>query len=290
VANAFEAVPIPAWLVGDKSMCTEKPASSRLRSRGISRYTRRTLLISSLVSGIAGASVGCQSIAPQPLPPGQPSPRLGTSDAITSPLPPLPATGGPSVEAAIAARRSVRNYADRPVTLEQLARLLHYTTGVTDPEHGFRAAPSAGALYPIEVYPVIFRVEGIAPGVYHYLVGQHALALVRAGDIRSDMQRAALFQSMITTAALVLVLTGVPARSTGKYGERGQRYLLLEAGHIGENAYLEATTLGLGCCAIGAFLDAEVDRLLGVDGRAETSVFMLALGPLGTASHLQAIG
>ena len=241
------------------------------------------LLISGLVSGVAGASVACQSTTPPPFPPGQPSPRPGPSGTPTIPLPRLPATGGPSVEAAIARRRSVRDYADRPVTLEQLARLLHYTTGVTDPARGFRAAPSAGALYPIEVYPVVFRVEGLAPGVYHYLVGQHALALVRAGDIRPDVHRAALFQSMVTTAALVLVLTGVPARVTAKYGDRGQRYLLLEAGHISENAYLEATALGLGCCAIGAFVDVEVDRLLGVDGHAESSVFMLALGPVGTA-------
>ena len=135
--------------------------------------------------------------------------------ATVVPLPPVPAPSGPPVEEVIARRRSVREYADRPVTLEELSRLLHYSTGITDrrdPTYAFRSVPSSGARFPTEVYPVIFNVEGVPPGVYHYDVQRHRLELVRAGDFRREVFDAAVSQEMVLRAAFMLVVTGIYER------------------------------------------------------------------------------
>ncbi|MBA2448336.1 MAG: SagB/ThcOx family dehydrogenase [Chloroflexi bacterium] len=215
----------------------------------------------------------------------QPSPYKEYPGAPTVPLPAIPAPGGPPLETVILGRRSVREYADRPLRLDELSRLLYYSTGITDrrdPTLAFRAVPSSGALFPTEVYPVLFNVEGVAPGVYHYDVQRHRLELVRAGDFRQEVFQAALSQEMILRASLVLVLTGLFPRVHWKYVDRSYRYLLLEAGHLGQNVYLAATALGLGPCGIGAFFDDQLNRLLSVDGRDEATVYLLAIGPTAT--------
>lgn len=212
----------------------------------------------------------------------QPPPYKEHPGALSVALPPLPEPAGLPLEAAIARRRSVREYADRPLRLEELSRLLYYGAGLTDrrdPTLAFRAVPSSGALYPIETYPVVFRVEGLEPGAYHYDVQRHRLALVWPGDARQAVFRAAVSQEMILQASLVLVLTGIFGRVQWKYADRGYRYMLLEAGHLGQNVYLAATALGLGACAIGAFFDDDLNHLLGVDGRDEAAVYLLSLGP-----------
>ena len=211
----------------------------------------------------------------------QPSPYKDYPGAAVVPLPPPPPPGGPPLEEVLARRRSVRDYAARPVTLEELSRLLHDATGITDrrdPTWWFRSVPSSGALYPIEVYPVVFNVAGVAPGVYHYDVRRHRLELVRAGDFRREVFDAAVSQEMILHTGLVLVLTGIFARVQFKYVDRSYRYMLLEAGHLGQNVYLAATALGLAPCGIGAYFDDDLNRLLGVDGREEATVYLLAVG------------
>jgi SagB-type dehydrogenase family enzyme len=210
----------------------------------------------------------------------QPSPYKEYPDVPTIGLPPPP-EAVTAVEAALNRRRSVREYAGRAVTVDELARLLHGATGITDrrdPTWQFRSVPSSGALYPLEVYPVIFDVAGVEPGVYHYDVRRHRLALVRAGDFRQAIFRAAVSQEMILNADLVLVLTGLFARVQWKYVERAYRYLLLEAGHLGQNVYLAATALGLGPCGIGAYIDDEVNAIIGVDGHNEATVYLMAVG------------
>jgi SagB-type dehydrogenase family enzyme len=200
-------------------------------------------------------------------------------------LPQVPAPAGPSLETVILRRRSVREYAKRPVTLDELTRLLHYSAGITDrrdPTFAFRAVPSSGALFPIELYPVIFNVEGVPPGAYHYAIRPHRLELVRPGSFRQEVFQAAVSQEMIQRAALVLVLTGLFERVQWKYVDRSYRYLLLEAGHLGQNVYLVATALGLGPCGIGAYFDDDLNRLLGIDGRNEVTVYLMAIGPLQT--------
>ena len=211
----------------------------------------------------------------------QPSPYKEYPGAADVPLPAVPPPGGPPFELVIARRRSVREYADRPLTPDELSRLLHAGTGITDrrdPTFAFRAVPSSGALFPIEVYPVVFKVQGVPPGAYHYDVQRHRLELVRAGDWRREVFQAALSQEMIQHCSLVLVLAGLFERVQWKYADRSYRYILLEAGHLGQNVYLAATALGLGPCGIGAFFDDDLNRLLGIDGRDEAAVYLLALG------------
>ena len=297
------------WLV--RTPAARPPGGSRRADRGSAgRVTRRSLLWPS-VSLAAGVGLGhwsasrptlaleqgedlgqvyhewskpsytgllTKSLHARP----QPSVYKEYAGAPTVPLPPIPEPGGPPLEAVIAGRRSVREYADRRVTLEELSRLLHYSAGITDrrdPTLAFRSIPSSGALFPIEVYPVIFNVAGAEPGVYHYDVQRHRLELVRAGDFRREVFQAALSQEMILRTGLVLVLTGLYERVQWKYVDRSYRYLMLEAGHLGQNVYLSATALGLGPCGIGAFFDDDLNRLLGVDGRDEAVVYLLAVGP-----------
>ncbi|MFQ6058385.1 MAG: SagB/ThcOx family dehydrogenase [Anaerolineae bacterium] len=196
------------------------------------------------------------------------------------PLPPPGDFRGLYTEEAIQRRRSVRDYSGEPVTLEELSRLLHYTDGITAERWGLklRAAPSAGALYPIEIYPVIHRVEGLEPGLYHYAVRDHALEKLRAGDLRGEIVRHGLVQEFLGQANLVLVFTAIFQRLRWKYQERTYRYALLEAGHLGQNVYLAATSMGMGACAVGAFLDDPLNELLGVDGEHEAAIYMLAVG------------
>ncbi|MBI4331670.1 MAG: SagB/ThcOx family dehydrogenase [Chloroflexi bacterium] len=188
---------------------------------------------------------------------------------------------GIPVEEAIRRRRSIRDYSGDPMTMEQLSLLLHSASGITEPAYPLRASPSAGALYPVETYPVVNSVTGLATGVYHYRPGDHSLELIREGDFRSDLLKYTGGQDMVLQASVVLVLTAVFQRTRWKYQERAYRYVLLDAGHLGENLYLAATSLGLGPCGIGAFFDDEMNRLVGVDGDEEAAVYLVSIGRLG---------
>jgi len=195
---------------------------------------------------------------------------------------PKPSTdAGPPVWETIALRRSVRGYSDEPMSLEQLSQLLWSTHGVTASRggHEFRTSPSAGACYPIDVYVVANRVEGLEEGLYRYLVGNHGLVLMRAGSIGAEVSRAAVGQRMCERAACAFIWTAVVPRTTGRYGERGHRYLFLDAGHVGQNLYLAATALGLGVCTIAAFEDEALDAVVGADGTVETAVYAAVVGP-----------
>lgn len=194
--------------------------------------------------------------------------------------------GGPPAGETIASRRSVREYADAPMTRDELSRLLFLAGGISADRFGSarRTAPSSGALYPIEIYPVVHRVEGIEPGVYHYAVREHALEGIRAGDLRSQVVDQALSQTFLGECGVVLFLTLILQRMRPKYQDRSYRYGLLEAGHIGENAYLAATSMGLGACGVGAFLDDSINEMLGVDGVEEAAVYMVAVGKRAAAA------
>jgi SagB-type dehydrogenase family enzyme len=196
-------------------------------------------------------------------------------------LPP-PEHGGPGIFDVLRKRRSRRRYSDTPLTLAQLAQLLWAGSGITGvhAEVALRAAPSAGALYPIETYVVVHRVEGLAPGLYHYAVREHALEQLRLGDLRDEVARAALDQPIAATAAAVFVWTAVFERCRWKYGQRAYRYIWLDAAHIAENVALAAVGLGLGSCQIAAIYDDEADGLLGVDGEEESCLYMTSVGHL----------
>jgi len=192
----------------------------------------------------------------------QPAPT-GLKEGVV-PLPAPRTVGSMSVEEAIARRRSIREYSGEPLSMGELSQILWAAQGITDPRWGLRAAPSAGATYPLEVYIVVGEggVTGLEAGVYHYDPRDHGLRLVKAGDHRRALSKAALEQAWIAAAPVDLVVAAVYERTTKRYGDRGIRYVHMEAGHVGENVYLQGTALGLGVVVVGAFSDEEVQGVL----------------------------
>ncbi len=158
--------------------------------------------------------------------------------------------------------------------------MLYAAQGITERRGALRAAPSAGALFPIEVYPVVHNVQDLEAGIYHYSVPGHTLEMLRPGDFRLAIMQAGIWQDFLGQANVCFVLSAIFQRTRWKYQERTYRYILMEAGHIGQNLYLAATSMGLGCCAVGAFLDRELNDLLGLDGESEASLYILAVGRL----------
>lgn len=206
--------------------------------------------------------------------------RRSFPEAERVPLPRPETEDGPGLWEATLRRRSVRRFDEAPIRLEQLSQVLWASQGVTALKggHRFRAAPSAGALYPCETYLVVNRVEGIDPGLYHYEVYEHELACLKEGELGPRTAQAALGQNFCATAAVVFAWTAVVARCGVKYRQRAFRYIYLDAGHIAQCVALAAVALGLGTCQIAAFLDDEVNAVLGVDGRDETALYMTAVG------------
>jgi len=180
-----------------------------------------------------------------------------------------------SVEQAIGNRRSLRHYSGN-LSLADISQLLWSAQGETHSE-GYRAAPSAGALYPLEVYLVAGDVAGLSAGIYRYRPDQHELIQLGAADLRRDLTSAAYGQYFMQTAAVVLVITGVYERTGKKYGQRARRYLHMEAGHAAENVYLQAEARGLGTLIMGAFDDERVQMVLGLPDDHQT----LGLMPIG---------
>jgi SagB-type dehydrogenase family enzyme len=188
--------------------------------------------------------------------------------------------GGGSLWEVMARRRSARDFLAKDISFDELSQLIWATQGITGTASGFRfrITPSAGALYPIETYVVVNRVMALSSGIYHFNVRKNELEQLMEGDFRVSIAASALDQPMAKDAAVVFVWTAVVERTKWKYRERGYRYLYLDAGHIGQNLYLAATSLKLGCCTIGAFYDDEVNQLIGVDGQKETAVYLGAVG------------
>lgn len=191
-------------------------------------------------------------------------------------LPPPRLTGGMAVESALQGRRSVREYARAALSLQELGQLLWAAQGTTSPD-GHRTAPSAGALYPLELNVVAGNVTDLAAGVYRYLPAEHRLAPVAAGDRRRALAAAALDQDWMRSAPAALVIAAVHERTARKYGARAERYVHLEAGCAAENVALQAVALGLGTVVVGAFDDAEVAKVTAL--RAEERP--IAILPLG---------
>ncbi|MHC1611019.1 MAG: SagB/ThcOx family dehydrogenase [Candidatus Methanospirareceae archaeon] len=183
-----------------------------------------------------------------------------------------------SVEEALRERRSIRAYKDEALTLTEVSQLLWAAQGITDPR-GFRTAPSAGALYPLEVYVVIGNVEGVTEGVYKYKPHEHELLKVRSGDVRDGLSVAALGQSFVGEGSIVIVFSAVYERTTQRYGDRGIRYVHMEAGHAAQNVYLQAVSLNLGTVVVGAFKDDEVRRILNMPDE-EHPLYIMPVGKI----------
>jgi len=168
-----------------------------------------------------------------------------------------------SVEKTLLERRSVREYSDEPLSLDEISQLLWAAQGITN-TRGFRTAPSAGALYPLELFLIVGNVNKLPIGVYRYLPNDHKLEKVFDDDKRSELYDVSLSQSSLKNAAVVLVFSAVYDRITVKYGERGIRYVHIEVGHAAENVFLQTVSLNLSAVVIGAFHDEEVQKVIGL--------------------------
>lgn len=208
-------------------------------------------------------AVACGPAASTAAPPSAP--------VAVTPLPTPAVSGDVSLEAALAGRRSVREFSDRPLTAAELGQLLWAAQGITDPR-GYRTAPSAGALYPLEIY------VATAGGLYHYQPARHALAVVGGSDVRQALYEAALRQEAVSRAPAVFVIAAVYERTAVKYGaERSPRYVHLEAGHAAQNILLQAVALGLGAVPIGAFDDGAIQEAMGLPAE-EQPLYLIPVG------------
>lgn len=177
---------------------------------------------------------------------------------------------------AIKSRRSVRRYKNEALSLEQISQLLWAAQGITSKD-GLRAAPSAGALYPMELYVVVGKVDVLSPGIYKYNCKSHTLSLLESGDKRSELSSASLRQDAVANGMINIVICGVFERTRAKYGSRAKRYVFMEAGHVAQNIYLLGTSLGLGTVVVGAFDDESVKKVI----KAQPEEHPLYVMPVG---------
>jgi SagB-type dehydrogenase family enzyme len=181
-----------------------------------------------------------------------------------------------SLEETLQTRRSVRDYAPISLKLKDISQLLWSAQGVTS-EWGGRTAPSAGALYPLEVYLVAGDVDGLESGIYRYIPSGHKITGVKEGDIRRALSVAADNQSWVADAPISIVITAIYEKTTGKYGDRGILYVHIEAGHAAQNVCLQTVALGLGAVPVGAFEDQKVKDVIGISN-SETPLYIIPIG------------
>lgn len=236
-------LPMPAWHAGI--------------TRGIAASVAVTAML---------LAAGCGAPPLEPTAPGM--------DAIR--LPPPRTESAFPLERALQERRSVRSFTARPLSLDEVGQLLWAAQGVTAPG-GLRTAPSAGALYPLEVTLVAGAVDGLQPGLYRYLPASHALTPLGGGDRRAALSRAALHQTWLQEAPAAFAFGAVEARTAAKYGTRSPRYVHIEVGHAAQNLLLQARALGLAAGVIGAFDDAKVAEVLGMRDE-EKPLYLIPVG------------
>ncbi len=193
---------------------------------------------------------------------------------ITLPQPKF--DGKISLELAINARTSIRSYTTEPINLGQLSQVVWAAQGMSSQSQR-HTVPSAGAIYPLELYVVSGNVQDLVAGIYHYLPREHCLKMMVSGDKRRELAAAALNQGSIKQGAATLVISAIYERMAVRYGQRARRYVDMEVGHAGQNIYLQATALRLGTVAIGAFHDELVQRILGLH-QDEVPLYIMPIG------------
>ncbi len=226
----------------------------------------KTLLLALLLV-MAVAACNTTAIPPEQRPP---------EDRESVALPQVRLVGEMTVEEALYERRSIREYADAPLALEDISQLLWAAQGITV-GWGGRTAPSAGGLYPLEVYLVAGEVIGLEAGIYRYIPHEHEVVKIRSGDVREELTAASVRQSCVRDGAITLVISAVYERTTVRYGDRGVRYVHMEAGHAAQNVYLQAVALDLGTVVVGAFNDDEVKDLLEMP-KEESPLYVIPVG------------
>jgi len=196
-------------------------------------------------------------------------------------------SGDVSIEEVLNARRSVRQYADSSLSINEISQLLWAAYGVTKSYEsptslrgGLKTSPSAGALYPLELYLVAWNIDQLENGIYKYFSEDHSLKLVMSGDKRDELSTAAWDQSWLRDAAGAIVYSAVFSRTTDKYGERGKdRYVCMDVGHSAQNVYLQGVALRIGTCAIGAFNDNKLKELINMP-EDETPLYIMPIGKM----------
>jgi SagB-type dehydrogenase family enzyme len=230
----------------------------------------RHFYLLAIITGLS--SLFCACAAPSTATPLLPTP--GKKFVMKLPEPRI--HGETSVEEVLSERRSVRGYQDEPITLGEVSQLLWAAQGITD-TYGRRTAPSAGGLYPLEVYLISGHVTGLPSGIYHYIPGDHSIVCVVTGDRRPDLTLITSGQSFVSDAPVSFVITAVYERTVGRYGSRGIRYADMEAGHAAQNLLLEGVALGIGAVTVGAFDDGEMGKLLQLPAD-ETPLYIIPAG------------
>lgn len=185
-----------------------------------------------------------------------------------------------SIDEILQYRRSCRRYNDKPLSMNDLAVLLWASQGISGRAGSFffRTAPSAGALYPVETYLSVQNVEGLAPGLYHFQPAEFTLEKLQEGFAGKKVAGAALGQNFMAKAGVVFIWSAILRRNFSKYGHRGLRYIMMDAGHVCQNLLLAAEGLELGACPVAAFYDDELNRLLSLDGEEESVIYLAAVG------------
>jgi SagB-type dehydrogenase family enzyme len=195
-----------------------------------------------------------------PLDPGAPPPSMSLAEAIQR-------------------RRSVRQFATTAITASQLATILRFGGGVVSPRNPGRAVPSGGAKYPVQMIPCVGNVQGVSRGLYGYDVKAASLVPLRTGtQAWRAVQSCCLYPDNVENAAVVILLVAILPRSTGKYGERGYRLAVQEAGHVAQNLLLVSTALGLGSIVLAGFDEHDIEQLIGIDGETETMLSSVLVG------------
>lgn len=183
-----------------------------------------------------------------------------SEEEVKLPLPQL--EGKMSVEEALARRRSRRVFKNYSLTMEQVSQLLWSAQGITDERNGFRTAPSAGAVYPLDIYLVVGKVEDLKVGVYHYNPRQHSLTIILEEDQRRELARACIDKNFIEDAPVSLIITVEFSRITNKFGKKGIYFAYMEAGHVAQNVYLQVESLGLATVSMGGIYEEDISQAL----------------------------
>jgi SagB-type dehydrogenase family enzyme len=189
-----------------------------------------------------------------------------------------------SLDQVLTSRRSVRKFSSCTIGLQPLSTILHYAYGVnlekgkTNSLRALRTVPSGGALYPLEIFFHSTQITGLASGIYHYNPIQHHLRLIKEGDATSEISAGMVQKDITTNALLTIFISAVFERSIFKYGNRGYRFIFLEAGHVAQNINLISQALGLGCLNIGGYFDRKIDDLLDFDGLTQSTIYISAIG------------
>ncbi|HON55834.1 MAG TPA: SagB/ThcOx family dehydrogenase [bacterium] len=184
-------------------------------------------------------------------------------------------TGKMSVEQALYQRRSIRNFKNISLTLQELSQILWAAQGITDKTLNFRTAPSAGATYPLDLFVAVGNVDSIKQGLYKYNPSNHTLTLIMFGDKRIELANAALGQKAITTAAVNIIFTAIVERTEKRYKERALQYVYIETGHAAQNVYIQAEALNLATVAIGAFYEDKIKKVINT---AALPVYIMSIG------------